>query len=261
MSFLEVQGVTMRFGSLVANREVSFSIDCGQIVGLIGPNGSGKTTLFNCISGLYKPSSGHILFDGVDITGEPAYKIARRGLTRTFQVVRPLKEMSVLENVMVGAYLRTSDKARALETANRCLELCFLGEWSDRPAGTMTIGNKKRLEVARILATEPKLLLLDEAVAGLTSTEIKDMVALITGLRDEGMTILMVEHIMEAIMPISDKIVVLNGGVKIAEGNPSDITRNEEVIKAYLGEKFTKRLAEKRTAEAKNREHDDDDDV
>lgn len=248
MPFLDVQGVTMRFGSLVANKDVSFSIEQGQIVGLIGPNGSGKTTLFNCVSGLYKPSGGHIVFDGTDITGEPAYKIARMGLTRTFQVVRPLKEMSVLENVMVGAYLRTSDRAKALETANRCVDLCFLSEWKDNPAGAMTIGNKKRLEVARILATSPKLLLLDEAVAGLTSTEIKDMVALITRLRKEGMTILMVEHIMEAIMPISDKIVVLNSGIKIAEGEPAEITRNEEVIKAYLGEKYTQRLAKNKAA-------------
>lgn len=244
MPLLDVKGVTMKFGSLVANNDVSFSVDEGQIVGLIGPNGSGKTTLFNCVSGFYKPTSGKVVFDGSDITDTPVYKIAKMGLTRTFQVVRPLKDMTVLENVMVGAYLRTSDRKRAVERAEHCLELCYLQEWRNRPAGSMTIGNKKRLEVARALATSPRLILLDEAVAGLTSTEVKEMVALILNLKREGMTILMVEHIMEAIMPISDKMVVLNSGNKIAEGRPEDIAKDENVTKAYFGEKYSKRLAE-----------------
>lgn len=244
MPLLDVQGVTMKFGSLVANDDISFSMEQGQIVGLIGPNGSGKTTLFNCVSGLYKPTAGKVFFDGADITGTPVYKIAKMGLTRTFQVVRPLKEMTVLENIMVGSYLHTPDRQKALERAEHCLKLCYLEEWRDRPAGAMTIGNKKRLEVARALATSPKLILLDEAVAGLTSTEVKEMVSLIVRLRDEGMTILMVEHIMEAIMPISDKVVVLSSGSKIAEGKPAEIIENEEVIKAYLGEKYSKRMAQ-----------------
>jgi branched-chain amino acid transport system ATP-binding protein len=151
--------------------------------------------------------------------------------------------MTVLENVMVGAYLHSSNSGRARETAEHCLRLCFLEEWRDRPAGAMTIGNKKRLEVARVLATQPKLILLDESVAGLTSTEVKEMVSLIVKLKEEGKTILMVEHIMEAIMPISDKVVVLNGGVKIAEGPPDEIARNEDVIRAYLGEKYSRRIA------------------
>ncbi|MDR0652734.1 MAG: ABC transporter ATP-binding protein [Synergistaceae bacterium] len=244
MPLLDVQGLWMKFGSLAANRDVSFSVEEGQIVGLIGPNGSGKTTLFNCVSGLYKPTSGRVTFAGKDITGLPMHSIARMGLARTFQVVRPLNEMTVLENVLVGAYLHNSDENKAREVAESCIKLCFLKEWRNRPAGAMTIGNKKRLEVARALATSPKLVLLDEAVAGLTSTEVHEMAELIVGLKKGGKTILMVEHIMEAIMPISDKVVVLNGGVKIAEGPPREISRNAEVMTAYLGEKFSRRLAE-----------------
>ena len=232
----------------MANAEVSFSVEEGAIVGLIGPNGAGKTTLFNCVAGLYRPSGGTIAFDGQDITRLPSYKVARLGVARTFQVVRPLKEMTVLENILVGAYLRHPQPEKALETAQRCLEICFLQELRDRLAGDMTIGNKKRLEVARALATGPKLLLLDEAVAGLTSTEVKEMVEVILRLKAEGITILMVEHIMEAIMPISDKIVVLRSGVKIAEDTPRAVVQDPEVIKAYLGEKFSRRLAEKREA-------------
>jgi len=236
----------MKFGSLVANKDVSFSVDQGQIVGLIGPNGSGKTTLFNCVSGLYKPAAGRVIFDGTDVTSMPAYRIARLGLTRTFQIVRPLKEMTVLENVMIGAYLRNPDREAAREEAEKCVRLCFLEEFRDRPAGVMTIGNKKRLEVARVLATSPKLILLDEVVAGLTSTEVREMVSLIVRLREEGRTILMIEHIMEAIMPISDKIVVLSGGCRIAEGRPEEIAADEQVIRAYLGEKYAKRMTRER---------------
>jgi len=242
MQLLDVRGLTMKFGSLVANNDVSFSVDSGQIVGLIGPNGSGKTTLFNCVSGLYKPIAGRVVFNGTDVTSMPAYRIARLGLTRTFQIVRPLSDMTVLENVMVGAYLRIPDKKAAREEALKCVKLCSLEEFCNRPAGALTLGNKKRLEVARILATSPKLILLDEAVAGLTSTEVKEMVAMIVKLRDEGRTILMIEHIMEAIMPVSDKIVVLSSGCKIAEGRPEEIARDERVIRAYLGDKFAERL-------------------
>ncbi|MDR1943196.1 MAG: ABC transporter ATP-binding protein [Synergistaceae bacterium] len=244
MALLELSGVTMKFGALAANKDVSFSVEEGQIVGLIGPNGSGKTTLFNCVSGMYRPTGGRVTFGGVDVTGRPMHRIAEMGLARTFQVVRPLSDMTVLENVMIGAYLHCPDRKSATEEALRCVSLCYLDEWRDRPAGAMTIGNKKRLELARALATSPKLILLDESVAGLTSTEVKEMVALIVKLKNEGKTILMVEHIMEAVMPISDKIVVLSGGVKIAEGPPEQIARNEEVIAAYLGEKFSRRLSE-----------------
>ena len=211
-------------------------------MGLLGPNGAGKTTLFNCIAGLYRPSSGKIVFDGRDITNLPSYKVARLGVARTFQVVRPLKEMTVLDNVLVGSYLRQSHPKKALALAEECIERCFLQPFRNRIAGDLTMGYKKRLEVARALATGPKLLMLDESVAGLTTTEVKEMVALICSLRASGITILMVEHIMEAIMPIADKIVMLNGGIKIAEDAPGVVSEDERVITAYLGEKFSKRL-------------------
>jgi branched-chain amino acid transport system ATP-binding protein len=241
---LEVRNLTMKFGELVAVSDVSFAVEPGTIVGLIGPNGAGKTTLFNCVAGLYQPTSGTVRFDGHDVTGVRPHRIAKLGLARTFQVVRPLKEMTVLENVQVGAYLRHASPREALLSAEACLERCFLGAWRDRLAGDLTMGGKKRLEVARALATEPKLLLLDESVAGLTSKEVKDMVALIRSLRDGGVTILMVEHIMEALMPIADEVVVLSGGVKIAQGPPAVVTSDERVVSAYLGPKFTKRLRE-----------------
>lgn len=242
MALLEVRNLTMKFGSLLANSDVSFDVEKGTIVGLIGPNGAGKTTLFNCVAGLYKPAAGKVTFDGLDVTGYPSWKMARLGLARTFQVVRPLKEMTVYENILVGAYMRYSDTAKANEVAEHCVELCFLGDLRNKLAGGLTIGNKKRLEVARSLATGPKLLLLDESVAGLTSTEVKEMVEVIVRLKEEGVTILMVEHIMEAIMPIADKIVVLASGKKIAEDRPQAVINDPTVITAYFGEKFAKRL-------------------
>lgn len=248
MPLLDVRNLTMRFGSLVANNDVSFSVEEGTIVGLIGPNGAGKTTLFNCVAGLYRPSSGRIIFGDHDITRLPSYRIARLGVARTFQVVRPLKEMTVLDNVLVGSYLRHRNPQKALSMAEACIDRCFLGPLRNKAAGDLTMGNKKRLEVARALATGPRLLLLDESVAGLTSTEVKEMVKLIQALKESGVTILMVEHIMEAIMPIADKIVVLNGGVKIAEDAPRTIVEDERVITAYLGEKYSRRIKEKREA-------------
>ncbi len=246
MALLEVQDLTKKFGELVANDRVSFTVDAGSIVGLIGPNGAGKTTLFNCASGLYPVTSGRIFFDGREITGLPSYRIARMGAVRTFQVVRPLKEMTVYDNVLVGAFLQGAGNARAHEAAESCIRICGLAEFADKASGDLPIGVKKRLELARALATRPRLLMLDEVMAGLTSTEVKAALELIRNIRKEGVTLLIVEHIMEAIMPIADKVVVLDGGIKIAEGPPRKIIHDERVISAYLGEKFSRRLQARR---------------
>ncbi len=246
MALLTVKHLTMAFGSLIANNDVSFGVDKGAIVGLLGPNGAGKTTLFNCISGYYRPTSGQVLLDDDDITTAPAYRVARLGAVRTFQVVQPLKELSVLENVLIGAFLKEKTTAKAMDIALECIEMCHLDAYRDAMAGELPIGIKKRLEMARTLATRPKLLMLDEAMAGLTSTEIKTAVELIKRIQKSGVTLLVVEHIMEAIMPIADKVVVLEGGEKIADGPPREIIEDERVIKAYFGEKFSKRMKQER---------------
>jgi len=239
---LEVNEVSKKFGSLVANNKVSFNVEEGNIVGLIGPNGAGKTTLFNCVTGIYKPSSGQIIFDGTDITFLPAYKVARLGAVRTFQIVHSLKEMSVFDNVLIGAYLREKNTEKASEIAEKCIDLCYLNKLKNARAGDLAIGLKKRIEMARALATNPKLMMLDECMAGLTSTEVKESVSLIKDLKNKGITFLVVEHIMEAIMPIADKVVVLDGGIKIAEDSPEVVIQNERVIEAYLGKKFSKKF-------------------
>lgn len=235
---LEIQNVTMKFGSLVANDDVSFTVHEGEIVSLIGPNGAGKTTLFNCISGFYKPFSGKVIFDGKDITGKSTHEITLLGLTRTFQIVKPLKEMTVKENVLTGAFLHATNKREAEKIAEKVLQTTHLWEKRDMPAASLTIADKKRLEIARMLATRPRMMMLDEAMAGLNKTEVKEAMELCLMLNKEGITLLIVEHVMEAIMPISNRVVVLNAGKKIAEGSPEQIINNEEVIKAYLGERY-----------------------
>ena len=250
MVLLEVRDVTKKFGELVANDRVSFTVEAGAIVGLIGPNGAGKTTLFNCVSGLYPVTSGKIFFDGREITGLPAHKIARMGAVRTFQVVRPLKEMTVYDNVLVGAFLHDADAAGARATAEHCIHICGLAEFADKASGDLPIGVKKRLELARALATKPRLLMLDEVMAGLTSTEVNTALDLIRSIRKEGITLLIVEHIMEAIMPIADRVVVLDGGIKLAEGPPAEIIHDERVITAYLGEKFSRRMQARKEGRA-----------
>jgi branched-chain amino acid transport system ATP-binding protein len=251
MALLDVREVTMKFGELIANDRVSFTVESGSIVGLIGPNGAGKTTLFNCVTGFLKPTGGAISFDGTDITGYTPYQIARLGAVRTFQVVRPLKEMTVFDNVLVGAFLKTSDNREAFARAADCIRLCSLESFQEKPAGELPIGGKKRLELARALATQPKLLMLDEVMAGLTSTEVKESVEVILRLRESGITLMIVEHVMEGIMPIADKIVVLDGGVKIAEGTSGKIIDDESVIEAYLGAKYAQRFKAQKEGEAR----------
>ncbi|HPJ25444.1 MAG TPA: ABC transporter ATP-binding protein [Synergistaceae bacterium] len=241
MALLEVKNVTKRFGALLANDDVSFSVEEGSIVGLIGPNGAGKTTLFNCVSGAYAPSEGEIFFEKTNVAGFSPHRICQMGLVRTFQVVKPLRGMTVLENVMVGAFCRTQDTRKAREIAEEVISLCELEHRREANASSLTIGDKKRLEVARALATRPRILLLDEVMAGLTTSEVNHAVQLMLKLRERGVTLLMVEHIMEAIMPIADRVVVLDGGCKIAEDSPDRVVKNERVIEAYLGKKYAER--------------------
>lgn len=235
---LKVDNITMKFGSLIANRDVSFQVNSGEIVSLIGPNGAGKTTLFNCITGFYKPYSGKVLFDNMNITGLRPNKICNSGLTRTFQIVKTLKEMTVKENIITAAFLHTNKYDEAEGIALEVMESIGLIEKKDILGANLTIADKKRVEIGRVMATKPKMIMLDEAMAGLNQTEIKDAMEICLKLKANGITLLIVEHIMEAIMPISDRVVVLNAGQKIAEGKPDDVINNEEVIKAYLGERY-----------------------
>lgn len=235
---LEVKGFTKHFGGLTAIKNLSFELNKGEILGIIGPNGAGKTTLFNLITGVYRPDAGTALFKGEDITGLRPHQICERGVARTFQITQPFANLSVLENVKIGAYSRISSTRGAIEEALQILETVGLFEKRNDRASTLSTGHRKKLELAKALATQPELILLDEVVAGLNSREANEMIDQINRIQKQGITILLIEHVMKAIMSLSNRIIVIHYGEKIAEGKPEVISKNEKVIEAYLGEEY-----------------------
>ena len=235
-AILEIQHVSKFFGGLAANSDVSFEVQLGSIMGLIGPNGAGKTTLFNCITGYYPPSKGEVRFKGVVMNGLQPNQVCRLGMARTWQKVRPLAKMTVTDNVMVGALCRTNSLKVAREIAHEQLKVVRLEHKAGFLAGGLPIGERKKLEVARVLATKPELLLLDEVMGGLNQAESEEIILLILDLKKLGLTQVVIEHDMKAIMRLSDRIVCLNSGEKLAEGAPREVATNKDVITAYLGE-------------------------
>jgi branched-chain amino acid transport system ATP-binding protein len=235
---LDVRGVTKRFAGLTANDAVSFQVAEGEIVSVIGPNGAGKTTLFGCITGFHRPSAGRVIFGGRDITGFKADRVCRLGIARTFQIVQVIADMTVLENVMTAAFLRARTRGASEARAGEVLATVHLDGKRDFLGASLTIADKKRLEVAMALATGPRLLMLDESMAGLTRVELREFIALLREVRTRGVTLVVVEHVMEAVMQLSDRVVVLDAGRKIMEGAPREVVVNPQVIQAYLGERY-----------------------
>jgi len=241
VKFLEIKEVTKNFGGLLANDRISFEMAQGEILGLVGPNGAGKTTLFNCISGYYRVSSGKIVLEGRNITNNAPYQICARGIARTFQIVQNFQKMTTLENVMVGAFLNHKGKKDSYERSLEVLRFIDLIDKGDDLARNLSPPEQRRLGLGMALATEPKLLMLDEAMAGLTPMEIDDVLDLLRKIRDSGVSIIVIEHLMRAVMNVSDRVIVLDYGSKIAEGIPKEIVQNEAVIKAYLGRSYAGR--------------------
>jgi branched-chain amino acid transport system ATP-binding protein len=238
---LEVKNLVKEFGGLVANADISFELQQGEVLGLIGPNGAGKSTLFNCIAGYYKPTGGQILFEGKEITGWPSHLVAREGIARTFQGMKIMANLTVGENVMIGAFCRTGDRRIALKEAGEILDLMGLdGETEAYPA-ELPIASQKRIELARAIATKPKLLMLDEMAAGLNPLETKEIIQILQRIKEQRqLTLFLTEHVMEFVMTVSQRVIVMSAGQKITEGPPAEVARQEKVIEAYLGERYAK---------------------
>lgn len=232
---LKIEAVTKKFGGLSAVSDVSIEVEQGTVIGLIGPNGAGKTTLFNCINGTLPVTEGKVFFDGIDVTGKKSHEIATLGIARSYQIVQPFGSMTTLQNAMVGGFCKTKIYKEAEDIALRSLELVRLDHKKDVVAKHLNLGERKKLEIAKALSTQPKLLLLDEVMAGLTPTEVQEMVRIINSINASGVTLIIIEHIMEAIMSLSKRIVVLNFGKKIMEGTPEEVSTSQQVIEAYFG--------------------------
>ncbi len=242
MSLLKVQDVSKEFGGLRANDHISFSVEEGEIIGLIGPNGAGKTTLFNCIAGYFPATSGQIFFEGKDITPLKDFQIARLGLARTFQVYGASGDLNVLENIMIGAFLKTASRKKALEQSLEVMAFMGIETQAKDLMTEIPVAAQKRVTLATALATRPKMILLDEVAAGLNSSEIEELISLLKKVNQERkVTLLLTEHVMELVMRLSKRVVVLESGRKIAEGDPQEVIQDEEVIRAYLGEGFLKK--------------------
>ncbi|WP_126979704.1 ABC transporter ATP-binding protein [Saezia sanguinis] len=247
---LQMKNITVRFGGLTANKDASLDVQKGSITGLIGPNGAGKTTLFTVASGFLKPNEGQVLFNDQDITALPPYKRASMGMARTFQIVQPFAGLTTLENITIGAYLRHTHRDDAFQKAREVGIRVGLEKELNRPASGLTISGRKRLELARALATEPQLILLDEVLAGLNPSEIKNIIPVIQDIRASGVTVFMIEHVMQAVVSLCDYVYVLSQGQLIAQGTSAQVVADPHVIEAYLGHGAAARLAEKETQHA-----------